>query len=105
MTLRHQLADADQRMSEVRATRDALQQMMLELTQELRSVLTDRHVEVSDDSGTYETEQQLTEMHTLRRQLDEQLAESLSRVSECSQLRSQRGGVTRSSRFPTEMRV
>ena len=28
-------------------------------------------------------------MHTLRRQLDEQLPESWSRVSECSQLRSQ----------------
>ena len=90
-------------MSKVRATHDALQQMMMELTQERRSVLTDRHVEVSDDSGTDESEQQLTE--SLRRQLDEQLAESLSRVSECSQLRSQRGGVTRSSRFPTEMCV
>ena len=38
---------------------------------------------------TDESEQQLTEMHTLRRQLHEQLAESLSRVSECSHLRSQ----------------
>ena len=37
---------------------------------------------------TDESEQQLNEMHTLQRQLDEQLAESLSRVSECSQLRS-----------------
>ena len=36
-------------MSEVRATHDALQQKMLELTQERRSVLTDRHVEISDD--------------------------------------------------------
>ena len=39
---------------------------------------------------TDESEQQLTEVHTLRRQLDEQLPKSLSRVSECSQLRSQR---------------
>ena len=38
---------------------------------------------------TDESEQQPTEMHLLRRQLDEQVAESLSRVSECSQLRSQ----------------
>ena len=38
---------------------------------------------------TDESEQQPTEMHTLRRQLDEQLHESLSRVSEVSQLRSQ----------------
>ena len=38
---------------------------------------------------TDESEQQPTEMHTLRRQLDEQLPQSLSRVSECSQLRSQ----------------
>ena len=35
-------------MSEVSAARDALQQMMVELTQERRGVLTDRHVEVSD---------------------------------------------------------
>ena len=39
---------------------------------------------------TDESEQQLAEIHNLRRQLDEQLAESLSRVSERSQLRSQR---------------
>ena len=38
---------------------------------------------------TDESEQQPTEMHTLRRQVDEQLLESLSRVSECSRLRSQ----------------
>ena len=34
-------------MSEVRAAHDALQQEIMELTQEQRSVLTDRHVEVS----------------------------------------------------------
>ena len=38
------------------------------------------------DTRTDESEQQLNEMHTLQRQLDEQLAESLSRVSEGSQL-------------------
>ena len=43
-SLRHQLADAGQRMSEVRTTHQALQQKI----QERRSVLTDRHVEVSD---------------------------------------------------------
>ena len=47
-SLRHQLADAGQRMSEGSATHDALQQMMMELTEERRSVLTDRNVEVSD---------------------------------------------------------
>ena len=36
-----------------------------------------------------ESEQQPTEMHALRRQLDEQQLESLSRVSECSQRRGQ----------------
>ena len=46
-SLRHQLTDADQRMSEGSATHDALQQEMMELIQEQRSVLTDRHVEVS----------------------------------------------------------
>ena len=40
--------DEGQRMSEVSAARDALQQKMMELTQERRSVLTDRHDEVSD---------------------------------------------------------
>ena len=39
---------------------------------------------------TNESEQQPTDRHTLRRELDDQLPESLSRVSECSQLRSQR---------------
>ena len=38
---------------------------------------------------TDESELQPSEMHTLRRQLDEQLAESLSQMSECSKLRSQ----------------
>ena len=38
---------------------------------------------------TDEGEQQPTEMHVLRRQLDEQPPESLSRGCECSQLRSQ----------------
>ena len=33
-SLRHQLTDADQRMSEVSATLDALRQMMMKLTQE-----------------------------------------------------------------------
>ena len=47
-SLRHELADAGQRTSEVSAAHDALQQKMMELTQERRSVLTDKHVEVSD---------------------------------------------------------
>ena len=34
--------------SKVSAVHDALQQKMMELTQERRGVLTDRHVEVSD---------------------------------------------------------
>ena len=38
---------------------------------------------------TDESKQQPTEMHTLRRQLDEQLPESMSRGPECSWLRSQ----------------
>ena len=70
-------------MSEVRAAHDALQQEIMELTQEQRSVLTDRHVESQLGTRTDESEQQMNEMHTLQRQLDEQLAESLSRVSEC----------------------
>ena len=41
------------------------------------------------DTRTDENEQQPTEMQTLQRQLNEQLAESSSRVFECSQLRSQ----------------
>ena len=45
-SLRHQLTDADQRMSEVSAAHDALQQEMMELTQEQRCVLTKRHIEV-----------------------------------------------------------
>ena len=47
-SLRHQVADAGQRMPEVSAARDALHQKVVELTQARRSVLTDRHVEVSD---------------------------------------------------------
>ena len=45
-SLRHQLTNADQRMSEVSAAHDALQQEMMELTQEQRCVLTKRHIEV-----------------------------------------------------------
>ena len=56
-------------------------QKMMELTKEQRSVLTDRHVEVSDDY-THLRERTATEMHTSRRQLDEQ-------QHECSQFRSE----------------
>ena len=72
-SLRHQLADAGQRMSEVSAAHDAL------------SVLTDRHVEVSDNY-THRRERAATERNAhLQRQLEEQLAESLSRVQPASQ--------------------
>ena len=56
------------------------------------------------DARTVESEQEPTEMHTLRRQVDEQPLESLSRVSECSfGAKYKRRGVTRSSRFPTDI--
>ena len=59
-SLRHQLANAGQRMSGVSAAHDALQQEMMELTQERRRVLTDRHVEVSD-GYTHRRERAATE--------------------------------------------
>ena len=58
-SVRHQLADAGQRMSEVSAAHDALQQKMMELSQERRSVLTDRHV--VSDGYTHRRERAATE--------------------------------------------
>ena len=98
--------DEGQRMSEVSAARDALQQKMLELTQERRSVLTDRHDEVSDGyMQKKRANSNRLKCTPLPRQLDEQLHESLSRVSERSQSQPKKRGVTRSSKFPKEMRV
>ena len=82
---RHQLADAGGSMSEVSAARDALQQKMMGLTQERRSVLTDRHVE---DRNAHPAS-------TAQRTVDCPSAASFA-------AKYTGRGVTRSSRLPTD---
>ena len=85
---RHQLADAGQRTSEVGAARDAVQQKMMEWTQERRSVLADRQVEDSD-GNTHRRERAATDRNAHSATTTWRTAESLFRVSECNRLRSQ----------------